>query len=506
MIFLYKIVSELPKYAQYLVIFSIIAAILYLSHLMKRGNRSKARRKSDQRNPNGRDKQVLETAKNLISFGKFVSAAQLLESIGYVREAIGLLESKGYIDEAANILLKFQNPERAGAMYSQHGMWDKATRCYQLAQMPKEAANCSQEAGKVLQAAESFAEAGEYTKAANCYVDIGNVRDAARYYVKSSKPKQAIECYKNACDLVDDVKELYLSNEELTFIHSQLLQGDEKLFLADLLSAHSSLAPLLIDLLAADRVGQASQYYLRSTKDISQYLIDQVDEQYLSNLLNMFKKISSQELVAQVYEKKENYVDAAAYYERAENYVAAARCYEKSDNTEKAKEVKLREKSFQDDEDLKTVIVTPGESVQDEPGVTDSIPNSFMGSRIFDGLNSADISFFWSIGSRVIIDEHSDPLISSDRSPDEFFIVLTGEVNSGTGVYHEGDVVGVEWLLLDEAKGAELNVDRKSTLWRADKSAFLKLIESRPGVSRKVYQNLFKLEFKRDSKSAALAS
>ena len=507
MILLYRAISNLSKEAQFFVIFCIIISAIYLSNLVKkRVSKPKSRRKSDKQKPNNRDKQVFETARNLASFGKFVSAAQLLESIGYVREAIALLEGKGYIDEAANILLKLQNPERAGAMYAQHGMWDKATRCYLLAKMPNEAAKCSQEAGKVHEAAESFAEAGEYTKAANCFLDIGNIRQAAQYFVKSSKTKQAVECYKKACDQVDDVKELSLSDEELSFIHTELLHGEERLFLADILSAHEKLADLLVDLLEADRINQASQYYLRSTKDISEYLIANVPNQFLPNLSNMFKKISSQALVAQVYEKMGNYVEAAAHFERAEYYVDAARCYEKSNNTVKAREVKLREKSFQDDDDLKTMIVTPGSVDEAKLAQEEDVPSSFFTCDLFEDLQRSEVTSFWHLGSCQNFDEHNSLVLSPGPVPEEFFIVLSGEVSTSTGTYREADVIGSEWLLLDASNNYEYHSVGQCSLWKANKVQFLQHAESLLGGSRRIYQNLAKLALKREGSSSALAS
>ncbi len=491
MIFLYNIMSELSKEIQYLIIVGIIGSAIYLSKLVKRRN-SKTRRQSDRKKPSRRDKQVFETARKLASFGKYVSSAQLLESIGYVREAIGLLESKGYIEEASNILLKIQSPERAGAMYARHGMWDKATKCYNLANMPKEAAICSQEAGKVSQAANGFAEAGEYTKAANCFADIGQSRNAARFFVKAGKVSLALEQYQDACDQVDDLRELALEADEIRFIHEQLLEGKKELFLVDMLSAHGDLVALLVRMVEDGQVSQASEYYLRSTKDVCQELIDRTSDRHLSDLLIIFGKASAHVSVGKVYERLKDFAQAAANYEHGEDFIAAARCYELAGNIEKAREVKLKEKSFANDADVKTVIMRPDDSSSQTSA--EKLPDHFSSSFVFEGIDFEECVGLWNLGQMVTVNESSNPLVSAGQNIEKIFIVIEGEIKTSDKCYSKGDLVANQWVLSDDPSYAEYLVVDNCSLWSIAKTDFLAFISSRPMMCRKVYQNIARNE------------
>ena len=306
-------------------------------------SRRKRQRKSDRVKLTRQQQQVYQEAIRHYKAGKLKSSARMLESLNMTREAINILEKGRHIHEAASILLRIHRPNRAGIMYSRHGMWKEAAECFKKAGLPLEVAKSSKMAGDLATAVVYFTEAKEYLQAAECYEELGKHREAARLYTKLKKHKKAIQQYKYLLDKNPHIESIDFSEKEVDVIIQYIASESTDTRLADVLVIKERVVEVICKLIKSNRLEKAFKIFMKSATNIGPALIgyDGFSREENLRLGEIFTKASAYEYAGMIYERLEEFALAGDSFRKQEDFERAAYCYDRAQLHDKVTEMRI---------------------------------------------------------------------------------------------------------------------------------------------------------------------
>jgi tetratricopeptide (TPR) repeat protein len=283
-------------------------------------------RAADQKPLTRQEIRIKKQAGKLISRGRILPAAQMLEQAGFYRDAIDALENGRLFDDAARVLIRLQRPGRAGVLYSRNGLFGPAAQCFLQAGDSLNAAKCFREIGKTLEAAELFAKAAQFAEAAECLEKANLLSDAAKNWLKVNKTSKAVVCW-NA--LGQDPQQLaaYKPHQDELDIMIHSIKSDPDLpGILKILARSNQAGSYILDLLSDQIFETAKKIFNQSPQSVQASLVGSVNIQSPAAIL-----------LAEMYRESAQYRNAGILLEQLERFEEAAESFRAAGDSERSK-------------------------------------------------------------------------------------------------------------------------------------------------------------------------
>jgi tetratricopeptide (TPR) repeat protein len=325
---------------------AIIACFIAWAYYSRR-NEEKARmrrpaghgsqqRAADQKPLTRQEIRIKKQAAKLISRGRILPAAQMLEQAGFYRDAIDALENGRLFDDAARVLIRLQRPGRAGVLYSRNGLFGPAAQCFLQAGDNLNAAKCFREIGKTLEAAELFAKAAQFAEAAECLEKANLLSDAAKNWLKVNKTSKAVVCWNALGQDPQQLAAFKPHHDELdVMIHS--IKSDPDLpGVLKILARSNQAGTYILDLLSDQIFETAKKIFNQSPQSVQASLVGSVNIQSPAAIL-----------LAEMYRESAQYRNAGMLLEQLERFEEAAEVFRAAGDSERSKYCSNRAKKGQ---------------------------------------------------------------------------------------------------------------------------------------------------------------
>ncbi|MCY4444018.1 MAG: cyclic nucleotide-binding domain-containing protein [Proteobacteria bacterium] len=283
-------------------------------------------------------------AKSALRRKKTHKAAEIYLQAQMYRQAIDVLENAGHIQEAAHILTTINATDRAALLFERNKRFKEASEIYAGAKSFLKAAQAAKRGGCHAEAGDYFVKDGRFLAAGSSYLLAKDYFLAGRAFGNAKEFDRAISCYQKW--IVYKTKELNrISNEDREHVAAWIKTR-----------RHTSLAKIMLQN-SAQMVDLIHHFTLKNDNQMLPLIIKDASDNDIrlvlkklnfrhptsATLAKIFYNLGHHENAGIIYEKLQQWEQAAEAFRLAKKFARALSLYCKIGNWEKAKLVKTQQ-------------------------------------------------------------------------------------------------------------------------------------------------------------------